>query len=118
MPKRLYVILSVLIAGTFILSACGKSVDDPIGTVEIDPGDPIHIASMLTISGPTSFLGIDSVGAIKIAIEERGGELLGHRIEYTSLDSGCNAEGGQTVSEEVAADPSILGVIGTNCSSA
>jgi branched-chain amino acid transport system substrate-binding protein len=31
---------------------------------------------------------------------------------------GCSAEGGQTAATKVAADPTILGVVGTNCSSA
>jgi branched-chain amino acid transport system substrate-binding protein len=73
---------------------------------------------MLTISGATAFLGEDSVGAIEIAIDDRGGQLLGRDILYTSEDAGCSAEGGQTAATKVASDPTILGVIGTNCSSA
>ena len=73
---------------------------------------------MLTISGATAFLGEDSVGAIEIAIDDRGGELLGHSIQLSGEDSLCSAEGGQTAATKVSADPTILGVIGTNCSSA
>jgi branched-chain amino acid transport system substrate-binding protein len=73
---------------------------------------------MLTISGATAFLGEDSQGAVEIAIDDRGGQLLEHDILYTVEDSGCSAEGGQTAATKVAADPSIIGVIGTNCSSA
>ncbi len=91
---------------------------DEIGCVELAPGDPVHIASMLTISGATAFLGEDSVGAIEIAIDDRGGQLLDRDILYTSEDSLCSAEGGQTAATKVASDPTIIGVIGTNCSSA
>ena len=91
---------------------------DPIGCAEIAPDEPIHIAYMLTISGATAFLGEDSQGAIEIAIDDRGGEMLGHEIQLTGEDSLCSAEGGQTAATKVASDPSILGVIGTNCSSA
>ena len=91
---------------------------DPIGCAEIAPDEPIHIAYMLTISGATAFLGEDSQGAIEIAIDDRGGELLGHQIQLTGEDSGCSAEGGQTAATKVASDPTIVGVIGTNCSSA
>lgn len=98
--------------------AAALECTDEIGCVEIAPDEPIHIAYMLTISGATAFLGEDSRGAIEIAIDDRGGELLGHEIELTGEDSGCSAEGGQTAAQKVAADSTVIGVIGTNCSSA
>ena len=91
---------------------------DEIGCVEVGPDEPINIAYMLTTSGATAFLGEDSVGGIEIAIDDRGGELLGHEIEVSGEDSLCSAEGGQTAAQKVAANESILGAIGTNCSSA
>jgi branched-chain amino acid transport system substrate-binding protein len=90
---------------------------DEIGCVEIAPDEPIHIAYMLTVSGATANLGNDSRGAIEIAIDDRGGELLGRPIELTGEDTLCSAEGGQTAAQRVAADPTILGIVGTNCSS-
>jgi branched-chain amino acid transport system substrate-binding protein len=146
MNKKIFTILSLLVFASMILAACAPAATqapteeapaeteempaeteampeafectDEIGCVEIAPGDPVHIASMLTISGATAFLGEDSVGAIEIAIDDRGGQLLGRDIQYTSEDSLCSAEGGQTAATKVASDPTILGVIGTNCSSA
>jgi branched-chain amino acid transport system substrate-binding protein len=90
---------------------------DSIGCVEIAAGDPIHIAYALTVSGATASLGEDSRGAIEIAIADRGGELLGHPIELTGEDELCNAEGGQAAGTKISADSTIVGVIGTNCSS-
>jgi branched-chain amino acid transport system substrate-binding protein len=90
---------------------------DAIGCVDIAPGDPIHIAYALTVSGATASLGEDSRGAIEIAIEERGGEMLGHPIELTGEDTLCSAEGGQAAGTKISADATIVGVIGTNCSS-
>ena len=72
---------------------------------------------MLTTSGATAFLGDDSLGGIDIAIDERG-QIQGHDIQLTGEDSLCSAEGGQTAATRVAADPTILAAIGTNCSSA
>jgi len=123
MSKRLFVIFAALMVAGMIMSACGPQAPefectDEIGCVDIAPGESVHIASMLTISGATAYLGEDSAGAIELAIDDRGGELLGHPIEYTSEDSGCSPEGGQTAATKVAADPTILGVVGTNCSSA
>jgi branched-chain amino acid transport system substrate-binding protein len=147
MNKKIFTILSLLIFASMILAACAPAATqapaeeapaeeapaeeapaeeapaafectDAIGCVELAPGDSVHIASMLTISGATAFLGEDSVGAIEIAIADRGGKLLDRDILYTSEDSGCSAEGGQTAATKVASDPTIVGVIGTNCSSA
>ncbi|MEK7326880.1 MAG: bifunctional serine/threonine-protein kinase/ABC transporter substrate-binding protein, partial [Chloroflexota bacterium] len=90
---------------------------DAIGCVDIAPGAPIHIAYALPISGATAPLGAASKGAIEIAIDDKGGELLGHKIELTGEDTLCNAEGGQAAGTKLAADPTIVGIIGTNCSS-
>jgi branched-chain amino acid transport system substrate-binding protein len=121
MSKRLIILLAALVLTSLVLGACGQAAyecTDEIGCVDIAPDEPIHIAGMLTISGATAFLGEDSDGAVQIAIDDRGGTLLDHDILYTVEDSGCSAEGGQTAATKVAADPTILGVIGTNCSSA
>lgn len=121
MSKRLFALLVALVLASMALGACGPApyeCTDAIGCVDIAPDEPIHIAYMLTISGATAFLGQDSQGAIEIAIDDRGGELVGHPILLTGEDSLCSAEGGQTAATKVAADPTILGVIGTNCSSA
>lgn len=142
MNKRLLALLSVLVIASLALAACGAPATeapapteaatdapteapapaafectDAIGCVTIAPGDPIHIAYALTVSGATASLGEDSKGAIEIAIADRGGELLGHPIELTGEDTLCNAEGGQAAGTKISADPTIVGVIGTNCSS-
>lgn len=92
--------------------------DDALGCVIIGADDPIVIGSMLTVSGPTAFLGTDSLGGIQIAISQREGAILGRDIELVEEDSLCSAEGGQAAAQRIAADESMLGVIGTSCSSA
>ena len=91
--------------------------EDPLGCVVIGPTEPIHIAYILTVSGWTSFLGDDSKGAIEIAIDDRNGKLLDHDILLTGEDSLCSAEGGRDAAIKIAADLTILGVVGTNCAS-
>ncbi|MCB0130181.1 MAG: branched-chain amino acid ABC transporter substrate-binding protein [Caldilineaceae bacterium] len=134
--KRVNLVIAVLALFALVLSACAAPAaapaapaggeeaaaalecTDEIGCVEIAPGDPIHLAAMLTISGATAFLGEDSRGGIEIAMGDRGDELLGHPLELTVEDSLCSAEGGQTAAQKVVSDPTVLGVVGTNCSSA
>ncbi len=127
MNKRLLALFSALVIASMALAACGGGgggggaatyeCTDAIGCVTVAPGDPIHIAYALTVSGATASLGEDSRGAIEIAIADRGGELLGHPIELTGEDTLCNAEGGQAAGTKLAADATIIGIIGTNCSS-
>jgi branched-chain amino acid transport system substrate-binding protein len=117
--KRLLLVVLALLIFSVVLSACGGAqfeCEDAIGCIDIAPDEPIHIAYMLTISGATAFLGEDSRGGIEIAIDDRG-QLLGHDIQLTGEDSLCSAEGGQTAATKVAADTSVVGIIGTNCSS-
>ena len=121
MSKRLFALFAALVVASMALGACGPApyeCTDAIGCVDIAPDEPIHIAYMLTISGATAFLGQDSQGAVEIAIDDRGGELLGHPIQLTGEDTLCSAEGGQTAATKIASDPTVIGVIGTNCSSA
>ena len=116
---RKFLVLGVLVLSALVLGGCAQAFEcaDPIGCVDVAPGDPIHVAWALTVSGATATLGEDSRGAIEIAIDDRGGELLGHPIELTGEDTLCNAEGGQAAGTKIAADPTVVGVIGTNCSS-
>ena len=120
MSKRIFPILSLLIIASMALASCGGTAlecADAIGCVEVAPDEPIHLAYMLTISGATAYLGEDSLGAIEIAIGERG-QIAGHDVSLTGEDSGCSPEGGQTAATKVAADPTVVGIIGTNCSGA
>ena len=112
-------LLMAFIALAFLaVPAFAQDCTDAIGCVEIGDDDPIVIGYMLTTSGATSFLGDDSVGGIEIAIEARDGELLGHELILVGEDSLCSAEGGQAAAQRMAADPDVVGIIGTNCSSA
>lgn len=89
-----------------------------LGTVEIAPGAPIKIATIQTISGGTAPLGQDQVTAVRVAIDDRGGKLLGHPIELQVEDGGCSAEGGTTAAQKIVSDPQNIGIVGTSCSGA
>jgi branched-chain amino acid transport system substrate-binding protein len=144
--KRLFSLISLLVLTSMLLVACGGGTptaapateapateapateapateapaafvcDDAIGCVDIAPGDPIHFAYALTVSGATAPLGEDARGGVEIAIDDKG-ELLGHPIELTGEDTLCNAEGGQAAGTKLAADTTIVAIIGTTCSS-
>jgi len=86
------------------------------GCFEVAAGEPLTIASALSITGDTAFLGNDSNFGIDVAWEERG-QVLGRDVEVVHEDAGCgDAAAGQTAAQSILGNPAILGVIGTTCS--
>jgi branched-chain amino acid transport system substrate-binding protein len=121
--KKSALFISLLLLVSLAATACGPQAapyecTDKIGCVDIPPGDPIRIGYALVISGPNESLGVDSRRGVEIAIDDKEGEFLGHPIELVGEDGMCSAEGGQTALTKLTADTSLIGVIGTNCSSA
>ena len=91
--------------------------EDKMGVVKIKPGAPIHIACWMVVAGPDASLGTDTKRGVEIAVADKGGKLLGFPIKLSVQDTGCNAEGGQAAATKLAADPTIVAAIGSNCSS-
>lgn len=125
-----------LVIGALLLAACGTSTpsapavsepaaaeapedacSDPLGCVEVAAGDPIKIGYALVTSGPNSSLGTDMLRGIEIAVDDLGGELMGHAIEIVGEDTGCTPEGGQAAAAKLASDTSLFAIVGTTCSS-
>jgi branched-chain amino acid transport system substrate-binding protein len=88
---------------------------DEFGCVEIPSGEPIHFVYWGVLSGADSTLGEDSKRGVEIAIEDKGGSVLGHDIQLTTEDGLCTPEGGATAAQKIAADTTIAGLIGPNC---
>ena len=88
---------------------------DEFGCVEIPTGEPIHIVFWGVLSGADGTLGEDSKRGVEIAIDDQGGTLLGHDIQLTTEDGLCTPEGGATAAQKLAADTTIAGLIGPNC---
>jgi branched-chain amino acid transport system substrate-binding protein len=102
----------------------GTTEVDEFGTVEVASGEPINLGTLMVISGADAALGQDSQnGAVLAAdyldgtFDGTPGQLLGHDINWVHEDDLCSAEGGQAGGTALAADPSIVAVIGTSCSS-
>jgi len=106
----------------------GGAVDceaDEFGCVEVAAGDPIQLASLLSISGETAYLGTDSNHGVELAIDylddafdATPGQLLGHDVTLQQEDDLCSSEGGQAGATALAANPDIVAVMGTSCSGA
>ena len=131
---RLLAILGIV---ALLAAACGGDdgpegpPDDQAGTcptddvcVEVAEGDPITIGTLLSISGDTASLGLDSQAGAELAadyldsaFDDTFGQIAGHEVEFVHEDDGCSPEGGTTGGRRLASDPQIVAVIGTTCSS-
>ena len=89
----------------------------PFGAVEVGEGEAIHIRSLLSLTGASS-LGAALRYGIELTVRDFS-DVHGHPIELADpLDSGCSPDGGRVGAERIAADPRVVGVVGTSCSAA
>jgi branched-chain amino acid transport system substrate-binding protein len=97
-------------------SGSAGAVEDPLGTVEIPAGEPVHVAYWGVLSGADASLGQDSEQGVEIAIDDLGGKFDDHDIQLTTEDGLCTPEGGATAATKLAADSTLVGLIGSACS--
>jgi branched-chain amino acid transport system substrate-binding protein len=102
------------------LVACGPAGTTPppdaLGVITIPAGEKIHVAFWGVLSGADASLGQDSLYGAQIAVADKGGKLLGHDINLTTEDGLCTVEGGAAAAAKMAADNTIVGLIGSSCS--
>src|SRR5712691_8513624 len=107
--------------------ATGSAVDcnTAPGCVTVASGAPIEVGTLLATTGPNKDLGLDSLYGVELAIDYldgsfdgTNGQIDGHDVKLVNESDGCSADGGQKGETPLGADPQIVGVIGTSCSSA
>lgn len=119
--KRLFTLTALLMLASMLLAACGGGAPtyectDALGCVKIGPSDPVHIAYWGVLSGADGSLGEDSKRGVEIAIDDLGGKFHDHSILLTTEDGLCTPEGGATAASKLAADTSIVALVGSACS--
>jgi branched-chain amino acid transport system substrate-binding protein len=117
MNRKLIMVLTLVFLIAFTFGAQAE-VTDPIGVVKLRAGEPIHIAYWVVISGPNTSLGTDISRGIELAVDDFGGQIKGWPIKISGQDAACSPEGGQAAATKLAADPTVVGAIGSACSSA
>lgn len=116
---------AVLIAVTalaFLLSACSDSpgskvCSDPLGCVELAPGEPLRLGVIESLSGEVAPIGKDQVRGLELALARRDGKVLDREVRLFIEDTGCRPEGGGNAALKLVADPKIAAIFGTTCSS-
>jgi branched-chain amino acid transport system substrate-binding protein len=114
--------IALLLLGAIILAACGApqssfACTDRLGCVQVGAGEALRVGTLLTMTTADSPYGIDALRGVEIAVTDKG-TILGHSIELVQTDDLCSEDGGRTGATQLAADPEIVGVIGTSCSAA
>jgi branched-chain amino acid transport system substrate-binding protein len=136
--RKSLAVISILGALMLTAAACSKKTTtgggggggtdqcqtDRFGCVTYKPGEPIRIGTLLAISGDVATLGVDSFHGVQLGVDHldgtfdgKAGQLVGHDVSLQSEDDLCSKDGGQSGGTKLAADPTILSVIGTSCSS-
>ena len=89
----------------------------PLGAVEIGAGEAVQIRSLLSMTVVPS-LGAALRHGSELAVADYG-RIHGHAVDLgEAVDAMCSPEGGRAGAEQIAADPRVLGVMGTSCSAA
>jgi branched-chain amino acid transport system substrate-binding protein len=116
--KRLYVILSVVMAVSMFLAACGGSAAAPAactadkaGCAVIAAGQTIKIGMGAPMTGDNAAFGQDISQAAKIAMSDAG-KFQGFAFELVAQDDGGTAEGGAAVANKLVADPTVVAIEG------
>ena len=105
-----------------ILAGCGESdrkpfQAGPLGAVEVDVNEPIHVRSLLAHAAVPAIAEWIRYG-IEMAIADFG-YVHGHAVQLgRPIDTMCSPEGGEAGAQEVTSDPQVVGVIGPLCSGA
>jgi ABC-type branched-subunit amino acid transport system substrate-binding protein len=95
-------------------SAASYQCFDPLGCLEIPPGSPLVIGTLLASAGPQSRAGGETLLGIKKAVDETG-DLLGHPIELDEWDTDCSEKDARTGAVNLVLNSSLVAVIGPTC---
>ena len=92
--------------------------EEPMEEEPMEELEPIRVGLYGPLTGPVAFLGEGFDLGITLAIEELGGEIDGHPIEYFTADNKCNpTDAVNAVSKLIDVDEVDV-IIGGGCSSA
>ncbi len=110
-------LLCLIIASAILLSACGTApytCADPLGCLEIAPGDTLTIGVLATTTGEDALDGIALLNAVSSAVEEYG-LVLGHEVDLVWEGTDCTEESAYLAAIRLLQTSSLLAVIGPSC---
>lgn len=121
MSKRLFFVLSALLALSMALSACGPAnnagsspsicQNDAVGCAVIKSGQTIKIGMGAPMTGDNAAFGQDISQGAKIAFQDAG-DFQGFKFELVAEDDGGTPEGGAAVANKLVSDPTVVAIEG------
>ncbi len=112
----------IAFSAMLIAAACGGGASPApgggasLGTVTVGASDKIHIAFWGVLSTADATLGQDQLTGVQVAVKDKG-QILGHDVDLGTPEDGlCTPEGGATAAQKLAADKTIVAIVGPSCS--
>ena len=121
---RRRIILSVLaLVAVLVSPVCTETTPPsefepgPLGAIAVGSGEAIRIRTLLSVTVAPTLAAVSRQGA-EFATEDMG-PIHGREVELGDpIDTSCSPEGGRAGALGIAADPQVVGIVGTNCSAA
>jgi len=106
MSKRVYVLLSLIVAISMIAAACAPSAGGGGGTIKVATQSPL--------SGGQSAIGVDIKNGAELALTQLKGPLekMGFTVQLAPYDDQANPDQGVNNAKLIVADPAVLCVVG------
>lgn len=119
----LSLLMCFLFSSLWSLSGCSESenifqCNDTLGCVSIQKSEPLLLGVLQALSGEVEPLGRAQLRGLELALDAASGKILGHDVELKIVDTGCSPEGGANGVLKMIADPQMVAIYGTTCSSA
>jgi ABC-type branched-subunit amino acid transport system substrate-binding protein len=115
--KMRFIATTAILAISLLLVSCGAApykCIDPLGCLEISPGSPVVIGTILATMGERGSGGTEALMSVEKAVADKD-ELLGHPIQILRYGTDCTADSARVAATEFAANPDLSAVIGPSC---
>jgi ABC-type branched-subunit amino acid transport system substrate-binding protein len=115
--KRRSTATATLLTLSLLLISCGAApyeCTDPLGCLEISPGSPVVIGTILATTGQNGPAGTEALQSLEKAVADKD-ELLGHPIQLLRYGTDCTADSARAAATEFAIYPDLSAVIGPTC---
>jgi branched-chain amino acid transport system substrate-binding protein len=107
----------LLLASVIFLAACGPApyaCTDPLGCLEVPPGEPITIGVLAALSGEHAPAGTEMLASVQQASEETG-PILGHEVDLIWQGTDCSETSARLAAAQLVQTLNLLAVIGPSC---
>lgn len=106
-----------MLAFSLLMVSCAAppyECTDPLGCLEIPPGSPVAIGTILATNGEMGPVGTESLQRVQKVLTEKD-ILLDHPIRLYRYGTDCTTDSARDAATEFATYPDLAAVIGPTC---